>query len=57
VALDRALADDPNYKMAHILRRTLDCGIDPSKAKPPMTPEQVAEGYSNSGSARAEQVS
>jgi hypothetical protein len=57
VALDRALADDPDYKMAHILRRILDRGIDPSKAKPPMTPEQVAESYSNSGSARAEQVS
>jgi hypothetical protein len=57
VALDRALADDPDYEMAHILRRILDCGMDPSKAKPPMTPEQVAESYSNSGSARAEQVS
>jgi hypothetical protein len=57
VALDRALADDPDYKMAHILRRTLACGIDPSKAKPPMTPEQVAEGYRNCCSARAAQVS
>jgi hypothetical protein len=45
VALDRALADDPDYSMAHILRRTLDCGMDPSKAEVPMTPEQVAESY------------
>jgi hypothetical protein len=47
VALDRALADDPDYKMAHILRRTLDCGMDPSKAKVPMNPEEVAESYTS----------
>ncbi len=45
VALDRALADDPDYRMAHILRTALDCGMNPSKAKVPMTPEQVAEWY------------
>ena len=45
VALDRALADDPDYKMAGILRRLLDRGTDPSMATPPMTPGQVAEAY------------
>lgn len=48
VALDRALADDPDYQMAQILRRTLDCGMDPSKAEVPMTPEEVAERYAGS---------
>jgi hypothetical protein len=54
VALDRALKDDPDYKMAQILRRTIDSGMDPSKAKLPMTPEQIAEEYSKSGWAEAE---
>lgn len=29
VALDRALADNPDYEMAHILRRIVDCGMGP----------------------------
>jgi hypothetical protein len=45
VALERALTDDPGYRMAQLLRRTLDCGVDPSKARVPMTPGQVAEWY------------
>jgi hypothetical protein len=47
VALDRALTDDPDYKMARIMRRTIDCGLDPSKSKVPMTPEQIAEAYTS----------
>lgn len=47
VALDRALTDDPEYKMAHTLRRTIDTAMDPSHIKLPLTPEQVAEAYSN----------
>jgi Domain of unknown function (DUF4192) len=45
LALDRALADQPDYSMALLLRDTLDAGTPPSAAVPPMTPEQVAETY------------
>jgi hypothetical protein len=45
LALDRALADDPNYSMAHLLRDTLTAGAPPSLAILPMTPEEVAASY------------
>jgi hypothetical protein len=45
VALDRALADDPGYSMALLLRQTIDAGAPPSLARLPMTPEQVAASY------------
>jgi hypothetical protein len=45
VALDRALADDPKYSMARLLRETIDAGVPPSMARLPMTPEQVAASY------------
>ena len=45
LALDRALADQPDYSMALLLRDTLDAGTPLSAAVPPMTPEQVAETY------------
>jgi Domain of unknown function (DUF4192) len=41
-ALDRALADDPRYSMASLLRRVIDSGAPPSLAWLPMTPEEVA---------------
>jgi Domain of unknown function (DUF4192) len=45
VALDRALAVDPGYSMALLLRDTIDAGAPPSLAQLPMTPEEVAASY------------
>jgi hypothetical protein len=45
IALDRALADDPEYSMALLLRDILDAGTPPSAATLPLTPEQVADSY------------
>ncbi|MGA2831155.1 MAG: DUF4192 domain-containing protein, partial [Streptosporangiaceae bacterium] len=45
VALDRALADDPGYSMAQLLRDVIDAGTPPSMARLPMTPEEVAASY------------
>ena len=45
VALDRALADDPRYSMALLLRQAIDSGAPPSLARLPMTPEEVAASY------------
>jgi hypothetical protein len=45
VALDRALADNPGYSMAQLLREALDSGAPPSMARLPMTPDEVAAAY------------
>ncbi|MGH3284251.1 MAG: DUF4192 family protein [Streptosporangiaceae bacterium] len=45
VALDRALADDPQYSMAVLLRQVINSGAPPSLARLPMTPDQVAASY------------
>jgi len=45
VALDRALADDPQYSMAMLLRQVITSGAPPSLARLPMTPEEVAASY------------
>jgi hypothetical protein len=45
VALDRALADNPGYSLALLLREALDSGAPPSMARLPMTPEEVAAAY------------
>jgi hypothetical protein len=45
IALDRALAADPGYSLAQLLRDILDAGVPPSEARPPMTPQQVADSY------------
>jgi len=45
VAIDRALADQPGYSMARLLRQALDSGAPPSMARLPMTPEDVAASY------------
>jgi hypothetical protein len=45
IALDRALADDPRYSMARLLRRALDSGAPPSVARLPMSPDEVAASY------------
>ena len=45
LALDRALADQPRYSLALLLRGILDAGVPPSAAVPPMTPGEVADSY------------
>jgi hypothetical protein len=45
IALDRALAADPDYSMALLLRDILTAGVPPSQARLPMTPEEVEESY------------
>lgn len=47
VALDRALAADPDYSMARLLRDILAAGVPPSQARLPMTPQEVEESYEN----------
>ena len=45
MALDRALAEDPGYSMALLLRQVISAGAPPSMARLPMTPEEVAACY------------
>lgn len=45
IAIDQALADNPAYSMALLLRDAINAGLPPSAAVPPMTPEEVAESY------------
>ena len=45
IALDRALAADPGYSMALLLRDILAAGVPPSQARLPMTPDEVAASY------------
>jgi Domain of unknown function (DUF4192) len=45
VALDRALADNPRYSMAQLLRQVITAGAPPALARLPMTPEEVAASY------------
>jgi len=45
VAIDRALACDPDYSMALLLREILDAGVPPSAARLPMSPEEVERSY------------
>lgn len=47
IALDRALAADPEYSMALLLRQALDSGVPSSAAVLPMTPEEVAASYAD----------
>jgi hypothetical protein len=54
VALDRALADDPRYSMALLLRQVITAGAPPSLARLPMTPEEVAGSYDEAGSEAAD---
>ena len=50
VALDRALAADPDYSMARLLREILAAGVPPSQARLPMTPEEVEDSYARTES-------
>ena len=45
MALDRALADDPRYSMALLLRQVITAGAPPSLARLPMSPAEVAASY------------
>jgi hypothetical protein len=44
-AIERALAVDPDYSMAHLIGRAVDAGLPPSAARLPMTPEEVEASY------------
>ena len=54
VALDRALADSPDYSMATLLRQVIAAGAPPSLARLPMTPEEVAASYDGAEGPEAE---
>lgn len=45
IAIERALAADPQYSLALLLRDVIDAGVPPSAARVPMTPEEVARSY------------
>jgi hypothetical protein len=47
IAIDRALASDPGYSMALLLREILDAGVPPSAARLPMSPEEVERSYAD----------
>jgi hypothetical protein len=49
IAVERALAADPDYSMAHLLGQALDAGLPPSAARLPMTPEEVEASYADTG--------
>jgi Domain of unknown function (DUF4192) len=54
MALDRALADEPRYSMAHLLREVITAGAPPALARLPMTPEEVAASYDEADRADAD---
>lgn len=45
VAIDRALAVDPGYSMASLLRDVIQAGLPPSSARLRMRPEDLAEAW------------
>jgi hypothetical protein len=45
IAIDRALAADPRYSMALLLRDVLEAGVPPSAARAPLSPEEVERSY------------
>jgi hypothetical protein len=45
VAIDRALAVDPGYSMAGLLRDVIQAGLPPSSARLRMRPEDLAEAW------------
>jgi Domain of unknown function (DUF4192) len=53
LALDRALADQPDYSMALLLRDIVTAGTPPSAAVLPMTPEQVPDSYATQATPNA----
>jgi hypothetical protein len=53
IAIERALAADPEYSMAHLLGQAVDAGLPPSAARLPMTPEEVEASYAVAERARS----
>jgi hypothetical protein len=45
MAVDRALAADPGYSMAHLLAGAVEAALPPAAARMPMTPAAVAASY------------
>ncbi len=45
IAIERALAADPDYSMAHLIGQAVSAGLPPSAARLPMTPEEVEASY------------
>lgn len=45
IAVDRALAADPGYSMAHLLAGAVEAALPPAAARMPMTPAAVAASY------------
>lgn len=56
VALDRALADDPAYSMAGLIRDVTISGMHPADGCPLMTPGEVAAAYGEDDRQHAEDV-
>jgi hypothetical protein len=46
MAVERALAADPDYSMAHLLDGAIQAALPPSAARMPMSPAAVAASYS-----------
>ena len=55
IAIDRALASDPRYSMALLLREILDAGVPPSAARLPMSPEEVERSYADAPGAQLDE--
>ena len=51
IAVDRALAADPGYSMAHLLASAIEAALPPAAARMPMTPAAVAASYAGSRAA------
>jgi hypothetical protein len=49
IAIGRALAADPGYSLALLLRDIVEAGVPPSQARLPMTPEEVEQSYETTG--------
>jgi Domain of unknown function (DUF4192) len=45
VAAERALAADPAYTMALLVTEAVQAGLPPASARPPLTPDEVADSY------------
>jgi hypothetical protein len=52
VAIDRALAAQPDYSMALLIGGAVQAGMPPSAARLPMSPTQVAASYATQDAKR-----
>jgi Domain of unknown function (DUF4192) len=57
IAIERALAADPDYSMAHLIGQATDAGLPPSAARLPMTPEEVEASYADTERATTRRAS